>query len=153
MNLKITECDAATTRALRRAVLRPTWPEDAAMHGDDNRDAVHFAAYVDGRLIAACLILPEPIPSAPEQKNAWQLRGMATVRGYRSRGVGAQLLRAAAEAATSRGGRLLWCEARTAALRFYAKHGFTVASAEYLHSESGIPHQLMVRTLTSAVGT
>lgn len=123
------------------------------MHGDDNPEAVHLAAYEDDVLVAACLILPMPFPVRPEDANAWQLRGMATAPGARNRGVGAQLLQAAVAAAQRRGGRVLWCEARSSAMRFYTKHGFTVASAEYLHSESHIPHHLMERPLPSDVGT
>lgn len=153
MTLRILESDAATTRALRRAVLRPSWPENAAMHGDDNPDAIHLAAFNRDELVAACLILPHAFPQRPDEGNAWQLRGMATAPGYRSRGIGAQLLARAVDAAESRGGHLLWCEARTSAMRFYAKHGFTVVGAEYLHSESGIPHHLMVRSITAKMGT
>jgi predicted GNAT family N-acyltransferase len=153
LSLRIIESDAATTRALRRAVLRPTWPADAVMHGDDNPHAIHLAAYKNEELVAACLILPQPFPPRPEEQNAWQLRGMATVPRYRSDGIGAQLLAQAVDVAELRGGRLLWCEARTTAMRFYAKHGFTVVGSEYLHSESHIPHHLMVRSITAKVGT
>jgi GNAT superfamily N-acetyltransferase len=150
---RITTSDAATTRALRRAVLRPTWPEDVAMHGDESTDAIHFAAFENDELVAACLILPRPFPPRPTEACAWQLRGMATAPIARNRGIGAELLNAAEREAIQRGGQLLWCEARTSAMRFYAQHGFTVASEEYLHSESHIPHHLMVRSLTSDVGT
>jgi predicted GNAT family N-acyltransferase len=153
LSLRIVESDAATTRALRRAVLRPTWPPDAEMHGDANTDAVHFAAFAAGELVAACLILPRPYPRRPDAANTWQLRGMATESAHRDRGTGAQLLAAAVENAVGRGGRLMWCEARTSALRFYARHGFTVDGPEYLHSESGIPHHLMFRDIGREVGT
>jgi predicted GNAT family N-acyltransferase len=153
LSVNIVRSDAATTRALRRAVLRPTWPEDATMHGDDNPHAIHFAAFNDEKLVAACLILPQPFPGCPEEQNAWQLRGMATAPSHRNNGIGAQLVARAVDAAEARGGRLLWCEARTSAMGFYAKHGFTVVGTEYLHSESGIPHHLMVRPITPKVGT
>jgi GNAT superfamily N-acetyltransferase len=147
MSLRIVETDAASTRALRRSVLRPSWPPDAAMHGDDNLDAVHLGAFAAGELVAACLILPLPYPRRPDVENAWQLRGMAAEPFHRNRGVGARLLAATVGTARGRGGRLMWCEARTSALRFYAQHGFAVDGPEYLHSESGIPHHLMFRTI------
>ena len=123
------------------------------MHGDDNLDAVHLAAFADGELVAACLILPLPYPRRPNVVNAWQLRGMATEPVHRDRGIGARLLAAAVDTALDRGGRLLWCEARTSALRFYAQHGFAVDGAEYLHPESGIPHHLMFRNIDTGEGT
>lgn len=123
------------------------------MHGDDNLDAVHLAAFADGELVAACLILPLPYPSRPEIRNAWQLRGMATKPLHRNLGIGARLLAASVDTALDRGGRLMWCEARTSALRFYAQHGFAVDGREYLHPESGIPHHLMVRAIEVGKGT
>ncbi|HET6876451.1 MAG TPA: GNAT family N-acetyltransferase [Jatrophihabitans sp.] len=146
MRIEIT--DKLTTRELRRSVLRPSWPADAQMHGDDNPDAVHFAAFDDdGTLVAACLVLPRDFPARPAAGGAWQLRGMATAEGRRSTGIGAQLLAAAVDEVRRRGGRLLWCEARSSAMRFYARHGFTVDGGEYAHSETGIPHHLMWREL------
>jgi predicted GNAT family N-acyltransferase len=153
LTLRIVETDAATTRALRREVLRPSWPPDSAMHGDDNADAIHLAGYEGDRLVAACLLLPRPHPLRPDEPNAWQLRGMATAPELRNRGIGAALLKQTVDTALALGGRILWCEARTSALRFYAQHGFIVDGPEYLHSETGIPHHLMSRTIGPEVGT
>ena len=146
--MRIVESDAAATRALRRAVLRPSWPPDAVMHGDDASDAIHLAAYTDtGELVGACLLLPRPYRARPALTDTWQLRGMVTAEGFRSRGIGAAVLAAAVDAASGRGGRLVWCEARTSAMNFYRQHGFTVDGPEYLHSETAIPHHLMSRPL------
>jgi GNAT superfamily N-acetyltransferase len=148
--MRIAESDAGTTRALRRAVLRPSWPPDSAMHGDDNADAVHFAAWDGEDVVAACLILPRQHPLREGLPDAWQLRGMATLPAYRNRGIGADLLACAVRAAELRGGSLLWCEARSSALRFYAANGFAVDGPEYLHSETSIPHHVMSRRIGPA---
>lgn len=151
MRIEIT--DKLTTRELRRRVLRPSWAADAEMHGDENPDAVHFAAFDDdSTLVAACLVFPRAFPARPAQAGAWQLRGMATVEGRRSSGIGARLLAATVEEVQRRGGRLIWCEARSSAMRFYARHGFSVDGVEYSHSETGIPHHLMWRDLGGELG-
>lgn len=145
---RIEVVDGAATRELRRAVLRPTWPLGSAMHGDENPDAVHFAALDDsGRVIGTCLVLPRPYPPHPDRPAAWQLRGMATAPELRDRGIGAEVLAAAVAEIRARGGRLVWCDARTTAVAFYAQHGFAAEGAEFLHAESGIPHYRMWRAL------
>jgi len=141
--------DGAATRELRRAVLRPSWPLDSPMHGDDNPDAIHLAALDDdGRLVGTCLVLPRPYPLRPDRPHAWQLRGMATVAELRGRGLGAMVLAAAVTEIQARGGRLVWCDARTTAVAFYAQHGFATEGEEFLHAESGIPHYRMWRDLS-----
>jgi predicted GNAT family N-acyltransferase len=149
VTIRIVRSDAATTRALRRAVLRPTWPPDAAMHGDDDTTAVHIAAFDEEELVAACLLLRRPYRLLPN-RTAWQLRGMVTAPGRRGEGIGGRLLAAAVEEARGNGVVALWCEARTSAMRFYQQHGFTVDSEEYLHSETAIPHHLMSRAIETA---
>jgi predicted GNAT family N-acyltransferase len=140
--------DGAATRELRREVLRPTWPLGSAMHGDDNPDAVHLGALDDdGQLLGTCLVLPRPYPPHPELPGAWQLRGMATTPQRRSQGIGAALLAAALAEIRQHGGHLVWCDARTTAVAFYAQNGFATEGEEFRHAESGIPHYRMWRTL------
>jgi len=138
--------DGATTRELRRAVLRPGWPVGSPMHGDDNPDAVHLAAFdEDERVVGSVLVLPHPYPLRPELPGGWQLRGMATDPELQGQGIGGRLVAAALDEIRQRNGALVWCDARTSALGFYARHGFVAEGAEFLHAESGIPHFRMWR--------
>jgi GNAT superfamily N-acetyltransferase len=142
--VRIEVVPGSSTRALRRAVLRPGWPEDAAMHGDDNPDAVHIGAFDDdGSLVGTCLVLPRPFPRQPDLPGAWQLRGMATAPERRSTGIGARVLSAAEREVARRGGHLVWCEARTTAVAFYRQHDYAIDGPEFSHAETGIPHFLM----------
>jgi predicted GNAT family N-acyltransferase len=118
------------------------------MHGDDNPDAVYIGALDDDdRLLGTCLVLPRPYPLHPERPHAWQLRGMATVPERRGEGIGAAVLARALAEIEARGGELVWCDARTTAVRFYGTHGFAAEGAEFLHAESGIPHFRMWRNI------
>ena len=144
--MRIAISDADTTKELRRAVLRPSWPPGSAMHGDENADAVHVAAFEDdGTVVSTCLVLPRPYPLRPETPHAWQLRGMATVPSRQGQGLGAAILAAAVGLVVERGGKLIWCDARTSARKFYAQHGFSTEGEEFEHAESGIPHYRMWR--------
>jgi predicted GNAT family N-acyltransferase len=146
--MRIAVVDAATTRPLRRAVLRPSWPADAVMHGDQFPDAVHFAALdEDGVVRSACLVLPRPYPRRPDEPGAWQLRGMATDEAFRGRGLGAELLAATVAHVAQLSAHIVWCEARVSAVSFYARHGFTVDGPQFLHAETGIPHHYMWRAI------
>jgi predicted GNAT family N-acyltransferase len=147
--VRIEQVDGERTRELRRAVLRPNWPTGSPMHGDDNPDATHFAALDGGSVIACCLVFPRTYPLRPEEPAAWQLRGMATAPDRQGQGLGGMVLAAAVDHVARRGAVLMWCEARTTALVFYAQHGFTVDGPEFLHAESGIPHHRMWRAVAA----
>jgi GNAT superfamily N-acetyltransferase len=149
LSVRVEVVDGAITQELRRAVLRPNWPVGAAMHGDDNPDAVYIGALDDaGRLLGTCLVMPQPYPPHPDRAHAWRLRGMATDAQLRSRGIGAAVLAKAMEEIRSRGGRLVWCDARTSAVAFYRRHGFATEGPEFMHEESGLPHYRMWRELS-----
>jgi ribosomal protein S18 acetylase RimI-like enzyme len=142
----VARVDGATTRELRRAVLRPGWAPGSPMHGDDNPDAVHLAAFDDdGRLVGAVLVLPHRYPARADVPHAWQLRGMATASQRQGEGIGSRLVAAVLDEVRQRGGRIVWCDARTPAVGFYERHGFVTDGTEFVHPETGIPHYRMWR--------
>jgi predicted GNAT family N-acyltransferase len=146
LSVRIEVVDGLTTRELRRAVLRPGWPVGSAMHGDDNPAAVHLAALdEDDRVVGSALVLPNAYPLRPELGGAWQLRGMATTPERQGQGIGGRLVATALNELRRRGGAIVWCDARTSAVGFYRRHGFTAEGEEFLHEESGIPHYRMWR--------
>jgi predicted GNAT family N-acyltransferase len=154
MTIEVRVVDGAATRELRRAVLRPGWPADSAMHGDADPAAIHLAALDDdGSVVGSCVLLPKRYPLRPERDGAWQLRGMATAAHVRGQGIGAALLDRALAEIDQHDGRLVWCEARTGAVEFYRRHGFDVDGREFVHAETGLPHHHMSRALTGGVGT
>lgn len=138
--MQVRIADAATTRELRRAVLRPSWAPGTPLAGDGEPAAIHLAAVDDdGTVVGACVLL--------DRGGEWQLRGMATTPERRGQGIGAAVLAAALELVAERGGRQLWCNARTGARDFYARHGFTVDGDEFVQAETGLPHVRMYRTI------
>lgn len=138
--------DAAATRPLRLAVLRPGLPESTALYlGDDAAASVHFGAYADdggvGREpVGVASLYAEPRPGGPAP--AWRLRGMATAPTHRRRGVGRALLDACVEHAAGEGGAEVWCNARLGAVPFYEAAGFEVVSGEFDIAGIG-PHHVM----------
>jgi len=70
---------------------------------------------------------------------------MAVLSEWRSKGVGAELLRQLMDLARSQGMRRLALNAQTHAAPFYARFGFARESEEFI--EAGIPHITMAQTL------
>jgi predicted GNAT family N-acyltransferase len=129
--------------ALRHAVLRPGRPRATAhFDGDDEATTVHLAAALGGDVVGCCTLLPRPHDGRP----GWQLRGMATRADLARRGIGTAVLAAADEVVREHGGDLLWCNARLAAVPFYASAGWRVVSDEFDVPGIG-PHHVMVKEL------
>jgi GNAT superfamily N-acetyltransferase len=137
---------AQDTWPLRRQVLRPHQRGDAVvLGGDEHPCAAHVGARdASGALVGIATVSPQAPPWDPARAGAWRLRGMATEEGRRGEGIGHAVLRAAVRHARAAGGTLVWCNARTGALRFYAREGFAPAAERYVDPELGphVPMQL-----------
>ena len=130
---------------LRHQVLRAGLPRETAVFpGDSAPGTVHVVA-LDNDDVVGCATM---IPSAWEGQRAWQLRGMAVAPPVQRTGVGGLMLKELQRIAQHGAGdvRLMWCNARTPAVPFYERHGWTVASDEFLVETAG-PHFKMVRKL------
>jgi GNAT superfamily N-acetyltransferase len=138
------------THDLRHRVLRlHEAPEDLRLDADDDPRAGFFAAQTDdGTTIATAVVFPESPPWDTGAAGAWRLRGMATEEGWRSRGIGAAVLGAVVDHVVAAGGRLLWCNARLAAVSFYERADFVRLGEEWDEPLIG-PHVAMQRFLAS----
>lgn len=151
--MRVTTTDGATTRELRRRVLRSHQRPEDPMPGDDRPDARHLAAFDDdGRLLGTCLVFAEPCSWRPERP-AWILRSMAVEPDAQGRGVGREVLAAALDTARDGGAALLWCHARDTAAGFWRAMGFRDRWPDgddrqvYVEPSTQIPHRDMWRTL------
>ena len=124
------------TAALRQRVLRPHQTVEQLRAEGDGLPGV--AVYVDGEVVACASVRPEPMPGDAREGD-WRLRGMASDPAVRGRGYGAVALAAALDYARERGARRVWCNARTGAIGFYERHGFTIVGEEFDVPDIG-PH-------------
>jgi predicted GNAT family N-acyltransferase len=131
--------------ALRHAELRGGLPlETARFEGDDDPRTMHWGAFLAGtsEAVGCATLVPRPRNRQP----AWQLRGMATRADLVRRGIGSALLRAALSALRAEHGPVpVWCNARVAAVPFYATHGWEAVSDVFDIPTVG-PHRVMVLT-------
>ena len=145
--LSVRPATLADILPLRHTILRPGLPlATAHFDGDDDPTTVHLAAVLDAddAVVGCATLMARPY----RDNRAWQLRGMATRADLARRGVGRAVLAAAEELVRERGDPLLlWCNARLAAVPFYASGGWRVASDEF-HIPGVGPHHVMVRELT-----
>jgi GNAT superfamily N-acetyltransferase len=155
---RIERVAAEVVRPLRSAVLRAGQPLAASVYPEEHlATTVHLAARSpDGAVVGCATWFAEPPPAGsavPEADGphapvgatrAWRLRGMATDPSVRGQGYGGALLRAGLRVAAEEGAELVWCNARTSALGFYAAHGFQAVGPEF-ETAGGIPHRVAWR--------
>jgi GNAT superfamily N-acetyltransferase len=152
--VQVTTAEGATTRELRRRVLRAQQAPGDPMPGDDRPDATHVVALDDdGRLLGTCLVFPEPCDWRPEHP-AWILRSMAVEPTEQGRGVGGAVLAGAVQVARDAGAALLWCHARETAEGFWHRQGWLDRHPDgdpqqtYVEPQTGLAHRDMYRVLS-----
>jgi len=136
---------------LRHAILRAGLPRsEAIFDGDDHPTSRHYAA-VDPATesVVACATIHL---NTWENEPAWQLRGMATDPTVRRTGVGRRLLEFLEQdlRAHPAAPPQLWCNARTPAIGFYQRMGWSVVSAVFEIPTAG-PHVRMVKRLVCII--
>ena len=142
---------APAVRPLRHEVLRPGAPAgEVVFPGDDHPLAAHVAASDSaGNVVAVGSIYPEPPPWDAGAVGAWRIRGMATKKAFRSRGLGSHVLGALVDHAAANGGHLVWCHARRGAWSFYRRAGFVARGEPF--DDGFAEHRSMWRRLGAGV--
>ena len=128
-------------RALRHAVLRPGLPFDATrFEGDELDTTIHLAALVGTAVVGCASWMLSVFADEP----ALQLRGMAVDPAWQGSGIGGRLLRHSEELFRDSPITLRWCNARTSAVGFYERQGWTVVSPVFDIPTAG-PHCRMTK--------
>lgn len=133
--VEIRQGDWATLGEAAGEIRRIVFIEEQAVPKDeewDGRDdaCVHLLAYLDDRPVGTARLLPDG-----------HIGRVAVLEAGRGLGIGAQLMRAAIDAAHQAGHREVVLDAQVHALPFYQKLGFEVFGPEFL--DAGIPHRSM----------
>jgi GNAT superfamily N-acetyltransferase len=128
---------------LRYRVLRPGWPRDAAVFdGDDLPTNYHFGAFADSPPHANVCCVTFHLNSWKDRA-AWQLRGMATDPAWTGRGLGRNAVQLGITTIIAASPvHFFWCNARLAAVPFYEKLGWQIASERFEIANVG-PHYQM----------
>ncbi len=145
--MKIVEISPSETLPIRNEILRPGEDiQQCVFEGDSAPDTRHFGAQDgDGTIVGIVSVYRKGNPSI-SSGNTFQIRAMATLPNVRKKGVGRLLVAAAENHASTEGASFIWANARSTAVDFYVKSGYTLASAEFLIEGVGA-HHLVVKSL------
>ena len=139
---------------LRRRVLRANNPDiSVADPRDEEPTSLHFAGFLNGRLIVCASFYPSVAPIHRERPT-YQLRYMATDFDVQGLGYAARVLDMAEEELRLLGVEQLWANGRDTALGFYRVTGWlTVAGSQHLSPETQLPHTVIYKSLAQDAGT
>jgi len=136
----IREITAEQTRPLRHEVLRPDQDfESTKFEHDDTDSTFHLGLFTEDVIIGIASFYQRD-PDNNISKGVWRLRGMALDKNFRNMNLGLELIQHVQN--KIKGDNYIWCNARTSALGFYEKAGFTKASEEFEIDGIG-PHYVM----------
>ncbi|MCU4667340.1 GNAT family N-acetyltransferase [Bacillus paralicheniformis] len=145
--IEVKPINAEDTYEIRHRILRPNQPLEACKYETDLLGGTfHLGGYYRDRLISIASF-HQAEHSELEGQKQYQLRGMATLEGYREQKAGSTLIRHAEELLRKKGADLLWCNARTSVSGYYEKLGFSEQGEVYDIPPIG-PHILMYKKLT-----
>lgn len=142
----IKEISSLETFSVRLPVLRPGKSiETCHFDGDNLASTRHFGFFSDGELAGVASLFKSDSSLIQEQKQ-FQLRGMAVLEKFQKQGIGELLVKHAEENALSRGGELIWFNAREVAVRFYEKLDYKKIGKSFEIGDIG-KHFVMYRNL------
>lgn len=145
---------------LRNEVL---WPhktfENCILETDRLSTTFHFGVQIDGLAVATVTFQKENTDKLKQdssegvsqgalQENQYRLRAMAVREGYRGQGFGDAIVEAGVNHLRELGVKVVWCDARLAALNFYRRLQFEEFEEEYEIPIIGL-HRFMWKVLSS----
>jgi len=133
---------------LRRRVLRADNPDvSVAYIRDTEETSLHYAGFLDDRVVVSASLYPSESPINPELKT-YQLRYVATDFDVQGKGLGGIVLDVAEEELKSRGVEQVWANGRDTALGFYLSHDWQlIEGSEHLSPETKLPHTIIFKLL------
>ena len=138
--------EAASTHVVRHPVLRKGRPlESCIFDGDEQASTLHLGAYLDEKLVGVLSAYKKQHP-AFDEKNAYQVRGVAVLETHQTNGIGRLLMHCIERELSRKKVPLLWLNARLSAVPFYKKLGYKVEGGVFDLPLIG-PHYCYYKTL------
>jgi GNAT superfamily N-acetyltransferase len=117
--------------------------EECRFPTDIIKGAFHLGYFENEKLV--CIASFHPQKHGKYSGTGYQLRGMATLENYRSKGIGNQLVNFAIDYLKGQKINYIWCNARVNALKFYQAIGFEVISDQFTIPFTGPHHVLYLK--------
>ena len=138
--------EAASTHVIRHPVLRKGRSlKSCIFEGDELASTLHLGAYLDEKLVGVLSAYEKQHP-AFDEKNAYQVRGVAVLETHQTNGIGRLLMRKIEGELGKKKVPLLWLNARLSAVPFYQSIGYKVKGGVFDIPLIG-PHYIYYKTL------
>lgn len=140
---KITDLE---TYSVRHAVLRKGKSiETCRFEGDNLPSTHHFGYFLNNDLVGIISIFKN-INDIFAANNQYQIRGMAVLESHQKKGIGELLVNHCVVYCEKLQADLIWFNARTAAVGFYEKLGYTKVGTAFEIKDVG-EHYLMAKSM------
>jgi ribosomal protein S18 acetylase RimI-like enzyme len=139
---EIKEISAFETIIVRHPVLRFGKPiESCRFDGDDLPTTTHFGLFYEDQLSAVISVFQAKNNLFPEV-NQFQIRGMAVLEHHQKKGFGEALLKYCENQIRNKSGKIIWFNAREAAVGFYEKSKYQRVGNGFEIADIGIHYVL-----------
>lgn len=122
----IKEIPALETFSVRQPVLRPGKNIETCHFEGDNLETTKHFGYFEEETLAGIASLFKSSSDLFQDKEQFQLRGMAVLSDFQKKGIGEKLVNYAESDSKNRNGKLMWFNAREIAIPFYQKLGYEI---------------------------
>lgn len=120
------------TWRIRHAAMYPDQPYDTVKLKNDG-DGLHFALFAGDQLVSVVSLFNEG--------TVYQFRKFATIPQFQGKGYGSLLLQHLISYVRPLGATMLWCNARSTAIPFYTKFGFSETEERF--TKTGLEFVIM----------
>ena len=145
-NILIREISAKETYAVRHPILREGRPiEDCEFTNDNLETTIHIGLYVNQQLVGVATFL-ENVNHQFSEKRQYQLRGMAILKAYQGRQLGALLLKHGEQLLKQKQIPRIWFNARETAVKFYNKNDYQTIGQSFEIDKVGT-HYVMTKVI------
>lgn len=140
----VRKISAGETYETRKKVLRENIPLPYKFDGDLEEETIHLGVFLDENIVGVASFMQVQLQGFDGLH--YQLRGMATLQAYQGKGIGGELLLKAEEILKKNKCKLIWCNARKVALKFYKRNGYVTLGEEFSIQYIG-PHFKMFKEI------
>lgn len=141
--IKVNKISAKETYAIRLSVLRNGIDLPYKFINDFEDSTFHLGAYFNNELMSIATFVKSNYDELLGVQ--YQLRGMATLKEARGKGLGKLLINEALVFLKSKKVDFLWCNAREAAVPFYKKLGFAIKGEAFLIEKVGFHFKMYIK--------
>jgi len=142
----IKEITALETFSVRQPVLRPGKNIETCHFEGDNLETTKHFGYFEENYLAGIASLFKSNSDLFQDKEQFQLRGMAVLSDFQKKGIGEKLVNYAESDAKNRNADLIWFNAREIAVPFYEKLGYKIIGQPFKIGDVG-KHFVMFKRL------